>query len=515
LLVFRFSLRRSSVERLRPAAVLSNSATEVVKTVQRIGKYQIIASLARGGMGDVYLTVVTGPAGFSKLAVIKALRANLAEEPQFLGMFLEEARLAARLSHRNIVQTNEVGQHDGRYFIAMEYLDGQTLHRLRSRVRRSGDPKIPLETELFVLHELLRALEYAHSLADFDGTPLELVHRDVSPHNVFLTYDGEVKLLDFGIAKATDSEHTTLAGTFKGKVTYMAPEQARGERADRRTDIFAVGVMLAEALSGIRFWSMTSEQNLLQQLANGELPAIRERAPSAPDALLRMCERAIAAKAEDRYPTAGAFRAELEAYLRETYAADLPDARGLAKTLNDVFGGDRTRARSALDLELRSLKTKCGDHDARAEAEPATASLAPLALDSGEHPETGKAGEPGSAEAETRVSKTSHKRKVAVASAGLLVLVLAAFTVPSVRPLPFATDAAEHFPPTALISEELPSPTPASAEKPQHSPCIAAPIVPRHRRPRGASSLSAKRAPAAQATPMRPVRPIDKDDPYK
>jgi eukaryotic-like serine/threonine-protein kinase len=166
-----------------------------------LGKYQLIAELARGGMAIVYLALVQGPGGFNKLVVVKELKPELIEEPAFLAMFLDEARLAAKLSHANIVQTNEVGNDGKRYFMAMDYLDGRGLDRVRRRARASGQD-LSLPIHLRILCDMLAGLHYAHTLTDFDGTPLSIVHRDVSPQNVFVMFDGQVKLLDFGIAKS-------------------------------------------------------------------------------------------------------------------------------------------------------------------------------------------------------------------------------------------------------------------------------------------------------------------------
>src|ERR1700733_9219310 len=165
-----------------------------------LGKYRLIAEIARGGMGIVYLAMVQGPGGFNKLVVIKELKPELIEEPAFLTMFLDEARLAAKLSHANIVQTNEVGNDGDRYFMAMDYLDGRGLDRVRRRSQHT-DHGLTLAMQLRVICDVLAGLDYAHTFADFDGTLLGIVHRDVSPQNVFITFEGQVSLLDFGIAK--------------------------------------------------------------------------------------------------------------------------------------------------------------------------------------------------------------------------------------------------------------------------------------------------------------------------
>ncbi|HEY6882195.1 MAG TPA: serine/threonine-protein kinase, partial [Polyangiales bacterium] len=216
------------------------------------GKYHLIASLGQGGMANVFLALMAGPSGFNKLLVIKIMRQDLlAGSEETTRMFMAEARLAARLVHPNIVHTYEVGEQDGRYFLAMEYLDGQPLSSVLNRAR--GDSEIPLAEYLRMIAELARGLHYAHTLRGFQGEPLEVVHRDVSPQNVIVTYDGQVKLLDFGIAKTADAEHLTQVGTIKGKLDYIAPEQLRSDSIDGRADIFALGAMMWEVISGHRF----------------------------------------------------------------------------------------------------------------------------------------------------------------------------------------------------------------------------------------------------------------------
>ena len=191
---------------------------------ESIGKYRVIAKLGQGGMARVLLAAAAGPAGFNKLMVVKELREELAAEPEFLTMFLDEARLAARLNHPNVVTTYEVVTEGDRHYIAMDYLDGQPLNRLLHRISYS---EMPLDVHLRIICDALEGLHYAHTVADFDGSPLNVVHRDVSPHNIFVTYDGQVKLVDFGVAKAAGAAAQTQTGVFKGKIRYMAPEQAR------------------------------------------------------------------------------------------------------------------------------------------------------------------------------------------------------------------------------------------------------------------------------------------------
>ena len=233
--------------------------------------------MARGGMGIVYVAAAQGPAGFSKLVALKELRPELVEDEEFLTMFLEEARMAARLNHPNIVQTNDVDESHGRHFIAMEYLEGRSLYHVRQALRRSA-AGFRSAWRCRCCATCLSALDYAHELTGFDGKPLGFVHRDVSPHNIFLTFEGHTKVIDFGIAKARDSSLETKTGVLKGRANYMAPEQlTRG--TDRRSDIFSVGAVLFEVLSGRRLWQGMGEIEILAALMRGEIPALHSVRP--------------------------------------------------------------------------------------------------------------------------------------------------------------------------------------------------------------------------------------------
>ena len=233
-----------------------------VTRARRFGKYRIIARLGGGGMADVFLAQMAGPSGFSKLAVVKRLRDKLQNDDYMLSMFLDEGRLAARLNHQNVVNTYEVGQDKEGHFIAMEFLEGQPLSHILAKLK---EDRLPLEMHLHILCETLTALQYAHDLPDYDGKPLGIVHRDVSPQNIFVTYSGQSKLVDFGVAKAASASSETRAGVIKVKVTYMAPEQAVGkDTIDGRADIFALGILFWEALT------VSAKSRFLPNLWQGE-----------------------------------------------------------------------------------------------------------------------------------------------------------------------------------------------------------------------------------------------------
>ncbi|HEU4405418.1 MAG TPA: protein kinase [Polyangiaceae bacterium] len=294
--------------------MLPTSPDPAPSTPTQIGRYRIVARLGGGGMADVYLGVASGLVGFTKLSVVKVVKREIASEPEHVKLFLDEARISARLNHPNVVQTNEVGEDQGTYYLVMEYLEGQTLRRaMRPEVGGGGRGALPMF--LRALSDVLAGLHYAHELCDYDGRQLGVVHRDVSPHNVFLTYEGSVKLVDFGIAKAAGALHLTGAGVLRGKFAYMAPEQARGEKVDRRADIYSAGVVLWEMLARRRMWNNEHELTILRRLTTGALPSLREHAPDAPRSLVAACEKALQLDPEKRFETAQDFRAAIESVL--------------------------------------------------------------------------------------------------------------------------------------------------------------------------------------------------------
>jgi serine/threonine protein kinase len=304
-------------------------------------------------MADVYLAVVQGIVGFNKLLVVKEMRLETADDDLREAMFLDEARLAARLNHPGIVQTIEVGSEGRRRFLAMEYLDGQPLHRVIRRARERQKP-ISLTLHLRILGEVLTALEYAHSLVGFDRAALGIVHRDVSPHNVFVTYEGRVKLIDFGIAKTAVASQHTSEGVVKGKVKYMAPEQASAESVDRRSDIFAVGVMLWEAVVGHGPWRGKSDVEIFRALLSGDVPKLSDRKDRVDAALTAIVDHSMAADPADRYATALAMRDDLEAYVA---ACGDPPAidRDLSTLISELFESDRNDLRKLIDGQLLEM----------------------------------------------------------------------------------------------------------------------------------------------------------------
>ena len=303
-------------------------------------------------MGIVYLAMAHGPGGFSKLKVIKRLRPDLAGEAAAVQMFLEEGRLSARLRHPNVVQTNEVGFDGTNYFIEMEYLEGQSVTAVTKRAARDGHGGLALPLAVYVLAQTLAGLHYAHELIDHDGTDLSIVHRDVSPHNVFVTYEGEVKVLDFGIAKAAGSISETKTGFLKGKVTYMAPEQVARKPLDRRVDVFAVGVILWEALTGKRMWGDLDDFEIFLKLRSDAIPSPSSVRADVPAALEAVCMRALAREPAERFATAAEMQRELEAWLEESGAR--VGAKELAARTSELFAEDRAATKAEIEAQIKA-----------------------------------------------------------------------------------------------------------------------------------------------------------------
>jgi serine/threonine-protein kinase len=314
-----------------------------------MGKYTPLARLGNGGMADVFLAVARGPMGFNKLTVVKRLRNS--EENTHVQMFLDEARLAARLNHPNIVHTYEVGEVGGKYFIAMEYLEGQSLHQVLARLAERSEG-LSDHTIALIAASALKGLHHAHELCDFDGTPIGVVHRDVSPHNLFLTYSGEIKLLDFGIAKATVNSTHTDTGVLKGKVRYMAPEQVTGKPVDRRLDLFAFGVVLWEMLARRPLFQGDAVQ-ILTRIATDACPSVRSVRAEVSTELDAIVLRALRHDPNDRYQTADAMRADLEQFLRGQDVGMLE--KDLVRLLNDLFAETRDGVRARIKSFLANI----------------------------------------------------------------------------------------------------------------------------------------------------------------
>lgn len=315
-----------------------------------------IVELGRGGMSRVYLSLNEGNVELPTLVVVKVLLADLARDHEFVEMFFDEATLSARLDHPNVVKIFDVHPTGDEPYMILEYLDGASLESLVRRAKDAGG--MPVALHLHAIAQAAHGLHYAHELSDAAGNHLGIVHRDVSPHNVFVTFDGVVKVLDFGVAKAADSNHQTKTGVMKGKFGYMAPEQVRdSKRVDRRVDVFALGVMLWQAAMKRRPWAGLSDIEIARTLLKSGLPQAESTPENPIDAeLLDVIHRATASKPGDRFATAGEFVFALDRYL-----AKLPEKAGprrLGAWTSEVMAQRRTKINSLIECAKSGVSSQ-------------------------------------------------------------------------------------------------------------------------------------------------------------
>ncbi len=317
---------------------------------EKLGRYQLLALLATGGMAEIYLARQTGIKGFERLVVVKRILPHLARKERFVEMFLDEARIAAQLSHPNIVQIFDLGHEDGEYYIAMEYLEGESLGYLVHEARASGH-SLPSQLAAAIVAQVCDGLDYAHKLKDENGKPLKIVHRDVSPHNIIVLFSGGVKLVDFGIARAASQSHQTQAGTRKGKLTYMPPEQYMSNPVDARSDVFSLGAVMWELLTRRRLFKRENEAAVIQAILNEPVPEVREIRPDLTPDLAAVAMRALRRDPAERFQDAGEMGAAIRESLRATgAAAGMPE---IAAFVSLVFA-ERARTKQRLLEEIKS-----------------------------------------------------------------------------------------------------------------------------------------------------------------
>ena len=293
----------------------------------RLGQYLLLEKLATGGMAQLYRGKIVGVQGFEKIIAIKQILPHLTAEKELVDAFIDEAKLAALLNHQNVVQIYDFGKIEDSYFISMEYLFGKDL---RATLAKSRGKEMPLgiQNALHIAARICAGLDYAHKLKDFQGKALNIIHRDISPQNIFITYEGEVKILDFGIAKAASQSTITQLGMIKGKVAYMSPEQAAGNPIDHRSDIFSVGILLYEMLSGKRMFQGDTMQ-ILAKVRKAEFDPPEAALPGLPVTLYRVLHQALAKEPSERYQTCGDFLADLEECMVGLEIRPSPRALGL------------------------------------------------------------------------------------------------------------------------------------------------------------------------------------------
>jgi eukaryotic-like serine/threonine-protein kinase len=353
-----------------PESQSSSSLLLSASLPRRFGRYTLFEPIGRGGMAELFLARFETALGATKLAVVKLILPAFAEDPKFSDMLIHEAKLAARLSHSHIVQVLDLGRDapqdgdglttddssrdasaktDQRLYIAMEYIEGFDLNALL-RQCTDRDAPLPPEHALGIVADVLEGLDYAHRCTTDTGTSLGLVHRDVSPSNILISYDGEVKLCDFGIAHAHDVVSADKNEALKGKASYMSPEHARADALDARADVFAAGIILWELLSGRRLYRLRGDVPLLEQARRADIPPIPNHGLPHQEELERIVKRALAKNRDERYPTAGAFQRDLEGYLAG--AGLLASRLKLGEWLATTFGTSVIEKRRASERRL-------------------------------------------------------------------------------------------------------------------------------------------------------------------
>ncbi|NMO15601.1 serine/threonine protein kinase [Pyxidicoccus fallax] len=445
------------------------------------GKYELLRKIASGGMGQIFLAREHGT-GFERLVVLKLILPHLAEDDEFLTMFLEEAGLVARLTHPNLITILDLTEIEGRHCLAMEYVQGDDVRRLDKFSRAHGKP-LPVGLILRIIADAAAGLDYAHQARDAQGRPLRLVHRDVSPQNILVGFDGGVKVIDFGVAKAATSSQNTATGVLKGKYPYMSPEQANGLTIDARSDLFALGVVMWELLTGKRLFKGESDLMTLRLVKDCQVPRPSQLNPRLPPGLDDILLKALAPTPEARYRDCGAFRlaledyalnlrlpsssAHLSAYLRDVYAERIATEADPAKL--DQLAEDA-------DLDSRSNSSLSGVPGAPRSAVSRVAGRSPQGAVPGTRSrQAEQAAQP--AREKTRGTaaldaRPAEQRRipwvpVVVAGAGLLI---AGAAMGFLR-TPEATPPAQP-PPQVAVAQPAANTRPAPQEAPRQPPAV-------------------------------------------
>ncbi|KYG66028.1 hypothetical protein AZI86_02880 [Bdellovibrio bacteriovorus] len=289
------------------------------QALEQFGKYILLERLAAGGMAEVYLSKSTGAVGVNKFVAIKRILPQYSDHQEFIEMFKEEAKIAVNLNHGNVVSIYDFGVERSQFYLVMEYVEGRNLRQILNELKKSNT-QFTIEQIVYMIKEVAAGLDHAHRCIDgTTGKPLNIVHRDMSPQNVMVSFEGEVKIIDFGIAKAETQLEATKAGTLKGKYGYMSPEQADGQSIDTRTDIFSLGIVLWELLANDRLFTSNSEAAILRKIRECQIPSIRKINPSIPPELEQIVNKALAKDKSLRYQTASAFHRDLNRFLNTQY----------------------------------------------------------------------------------------------------------------------------------------------------------------------------------------------------
>ena len=341
---------------------------------QKFGKFTLLDKIASGGMAEIFMAQTLGPGGFEKIVVLKRILPSFSGHQEFISMFIEEAKITSQLTHSNIVQIHEFGEIDNTYYLSMEFVDGKNLRQLLSRCEDLKHP-MPLEHAVFIINKICEGLDYAHRFQDKKAQEsLHIIHRDVSPQNILVSYEGEIKLIDFGIAKIKAHEGRTKSGVLKGKFSYMSPEQASGEPMDQRSDIFSVGIILFELLTRQRLFAGPNDAATLKKIQEAKIPAPSLFNPDVPFELEEIVFKALMKDPTKRYQTAKDFHRELTrflhtlnpdftadylaTFLRSLFSTELLEHK---KHINEVLNSVVTLQQTVQDDKAENVKTEVRD----------------------------------------------------------------------------------------------------------------------------------------------------------
>lgn len=435
---------------------------------ERLDRFELVAELASGGMATVYLARLSAVAGFQRLYAIKRLHPHLQREQEFVDMFLDEARLAARIHHPNVVSILEVGESKRGYYLVMEYIEGDTVAHLLAKSAQKQS-KLPVEVTVRIALDALAGLDAAHELKDDHDQPLEVVHRDVSPQNILVGIDGTTRITDFGVARAAARLTTTRTGQLKGKLAYMAPEQARGQGVDRRADLFALGIVLWEALAMKRLFKGDGEAETLSRVLSEPIPKLRTLVPTLPAGIEAVVMKALERDPEKRFATASDFSEALEKAARAVRAVGAH--KDVAGCLDSLMGQELTEQRSAVRTWL-------------AQSEPSRSSLVRrhdsvvTKIEGGRREGSSPSGvtsPPSSKSAVVAASEPSHSGEVPVARASQSPEPSpepSSVSKSGAGPSPFGSPTSVSASSMSTLTEKLPSDPPPAAPRRRRWPSL-------------------------------------------
>ncbi len=477
--------------REEPAAAVPSSGPD------HFGQYEILERIASGGMAELYKAKRTGVEGFQKIVAIKKILPHLADDEEFITMFADEAKLAAQLNHPNIIHIYDLGKiQAGGYFIAMEYVDGRDLRAIQKSGRELGAP-LPVPLAVYIASKVASALDYAHRRRDAEGHDLNIVHRDVSPQNILISYEGDIKLCDFGIAKATSKASQTQSGALKGKLQYMSPEQAWAKPIDRRSDLFSLGVVLHELLTGDRLFRGDTDIQVLEKVRSAEVAAPSRANPEVPKNLDGVVLRCLARDPEERYANASDLLRDLDSVLYSYTPA--PGSADVAIYLHRLQAEEtaiaEARAREAAQAQAEAQAPAALDETARrrkAKAAPIRRTgPAPKAVEppapppppskparpapSPPHPEPSHSSSPEIFASAARAGADTGKRTPLFVAIGIAAAALAGFGIwkmTKTQPAPAPVVVPTHAP-AVVVATEVPAP----AAAPTAAPAIDAKAV--------------------------------------